>query len=52
MVRKNTLTRHDLFHAILQSTEDNTLFQSRRERDILEGMLKNCPSLKKLKFSV
>ena len=36
-----TIIYHDSFHAILQSTLENTLFESKTESDILEGMLKN-----------
>ena len=32
------ITHHDLFRAILQSTLKNTLFESKTESHILEGM--------------
>ena len=50
--KDGTITHYDLFYAILQSTVKNTVFESKTKRDILEGMLKNCPRLEKLKFLV
>ena len=36
-----TITHRDLFHVILQSRLENTIFESKTKRDILDGMLKN-----------
>ena len=50
-LKKNgTIIHHDFFHAILQCTLESTLLQSKTERHIVEGMLKNCPRLENLIF--
>ena len=50
-IKKNvTIIHHDFFHAILQCTLESTLLQSKTERHIVEGMLKNCPRLENLNF--